>query len=192
AFVGQVGFVDDAADLFQRRVGLQAERDQRGLERAPAPVMPERGPAHVKRRGAGGEGGGGGGEDELGIGVDEAADQPGTGGPVDMHTRAGRPLHARAPAVSSAARCSTARRAASRCGQVKKSRPWMRCSSRRSRATARRRAAASAVDAAAASAATATYSAATVSVIRLTTTAMALVSRGRPSQRVASPPWPVT
>ena len=30
AFVGQVGFVDDAADLFQGRVGVQAERCQRG------------------------------------------------------------------------------------------------------------------------------------------------------------------
>jgi hypothetical protein len=67
----------------------------------------------------------------FGGGVDETADQPGARGPVDVDARAGCPLHVRAPAVSAAARCSTARRAASRCGQVKKSRRG----SRRSRLT---------------------------------------------------------
>jgi threonine dehydrogenase-like Zn-dependent dehydrogenase len=42
AVVGQVGFVDDAADLFQRRVGGQVERGRRGFERAVAVVVPER------------------------------------------------------------------------------------------------------------------------------------------------------
>jgi hypothetical protein len=36
AFVGQVGFVDDAADLFQGRVGLQAERCEDGFELGPS------------------------------------------------------------------------------------------------------------------------------------------------------------
>ena len=48
--------MDDAADFFQRRVGVQAERDQSGFERAPALVVPERGAARVERGGAGGDG----------------------------------------------------------------------------------------------------------------------------------------
>ena len=32
AFVGQVGFMDDAAGLFQGRIGFQPERCQRGFE----------------------------------------------------------------------------------------------------------------------------------------------------------------
>jgi len=73
AVVGQVGFVDDAADFFQRRVGGQAERLQGGLERAPALVMPERGTAQIERRGARGDGGGVGDEDELGAQVPAGA-----------------------------------------------------------------------------------------------------------------------
>src|SRR6266567_4534834 len=128
--------------------------------------MPERSPAHVERPGPGGDGGGVGCEDEFGGGVDEAADQPGAGGPVDVDAGPSCPFHVRDPAGLVAARVSTARRAASRWEQVKKSRPAMRCSSRRSRATTRRCAAASAVRMVAASAATAPYSAATAAVIR--------------------------
>src|SRR5207248_6982803 len=118
---------------------------------APVLVMSERGAAHVERCGTGGDGAGVGGEDEFGGGVDKAADQPGAGGPVDVDPGPGGPFHAGTPAVSVAARVSTACRAASRCGQPKKSRLWIRCSSRRSRANVRRRAVGSAVCAAAAS-----------------------------------------
>jgi hypothetical protein len=45
-------------------------------------------------------------EDELGIGVDPAADQPGTRRPIDMTTGAGRPPHLTGSAV--AANTSTA------------------------------------------------------------------------------------
>src|SRR5215470_4270748 len=181
--------MDDVADLFQRRVGGQAEGCECGFERAPVLVVPERSSAHVERCGVGGDGCGVGGEDEFCLGVDEAADQPCARGPVDVDTGPGGPLHASVLAVLAAARWPTARRAASLCGQVKKSRAWMRCSSRRSRVTARLRAAASAMSTAAASAVTASYSAATAAVIRLTITDAALTSSGRPRQSVASPPW---
>src|SRR6266851_1505516 len=143
--------------------------------------MAERGPAYIERCGVRWNGCQVGGEDEFGVVVDEAADQPGAGGPVDVDAGPGGPLHAGIPAGLVAARVSTARRAASHCGQRKKSRPWMRCSSRRNRAATRRRAPGSAVRAAAALAATASYSAATAAVIRLTTADLALASSGRPS-----------
>jgi hypothetical protein len=52
-------------------------------------MVPEGGPAHVEWRGVGGDGCGVGGEDEFRAGVDEAADQPGAGGPVDVDITAG-------------------------------------------------------------------------------------------------------
>src|SRR5262249_40377703 len=193
AVVGEVGFVDDMADLFQRRVGVQAERLYGGLERAPALVVPERGAAHVERRGARGDGGGVGGEDEFGGGVDEAADQPGARGPVDVDTRPGGPLHVRTPAWrAAAARASTAARAASRWGGGEEARPAVPRRSRRSRPRTPRRAGATPPGAAVASAVTASYSAAAAAVIRPARADLAAGSSGWPSQRVASPPWSVT
>src|SRR6266702_3876268 len=92
--------------------------------------MAESSPAHVERRCARGYLGEVVEEDEFRAGVDEAADQPCAGGPVDVDIGAGRPFHARTSAWRDAvARSSTAAREAARCGRGKKSRPAMRRSS---------------------------------------------------------------
>ena len=54
-------------------------------------------------------------EEELGVGVDKAADQPSAGSPVDVDPGACRPPHAAASSTI-AARASTARSASSRSG----------------------------------------------------------------------------
>jgi hypothetical protein len=51
AVVAQVGFVDDVGDLFQRRVVGQVVGGQRGLERAPALLVPECCAARLVRAG---------------------------------------------------------------------------------------------------------------------------------------------
>src|SRR5439155_8390762 len=101
------GFLGDAA-----RVGIGASHDEgeglergvrqavlveEGIERAALPVMAELDPRDVVRRGALARGRrhhiGVGDEEKLGLLVDEAADEPWAGDPVDAGLRPGDPLH---------------------------------------------------------------------------------------------------
>src|SRR5207247_4514749 len=70
---------------------------EEGIERAALPVMAELDPRDVVRRGALARGRrhhvGVGDEEKLGLLVDEAADEPGAGDPVDAGLRPGDPLH---------------------------------------------------------------------------------------------------
>ena len=103
-------------------------------------------------------------EVELGVAIDEPADQPGAGRPVDVHPCTRRPSHRSTPSSSTSSRC-TAACASSRSAGGKKSRRRIRSSSRRSRASVRR-SKPSPCAAASASERTARYSAAMESAMR--------------------------
>lgn len=94
AFVVQVGFVDDFGDALQGEVVGELIAAQDGLKGAVALVVSQFHAAHVERCGVAGDLVGIGDEDEGGVRVDEAADQPGAGGAVDVDAGAGGPPHA--------------------------------------------------------------------------------------------------
>jgi hypothetical protein len=80
--VVEVGMVDHRGDFVERGIGQLLARED-ALERAPALVVPKLDAPHIERRAA--EGGrrlGIRSEGELGLGVHEAPDEPGAGGPV--------------------------------------------------------------------------------------------------------------
>src|SRR5262249_13994894 len=91
-FVVEVGFVDDLGDAPEDWI-VKLVVTEDGFEAAVALVVAEFDAAHVERGGVGGHLGGVGDEDELGVGVDVAADEPGAGGAVDVDVGAGGPLH---------------------------------------------------------------------------------------------------
>src|SRR5487761_1553071 len=116
AFVVQVGFMDDGGDPPQHRIG-QVVAAQDRLEAALPVVVTQFHAAHVKRSGTSGDLGRVGDEHELSGRVDVAAYQPGAGGPVDMDSPAGSPLHTCSsvrPAPAWSRRSWTAARAWSR------------------------------------------------------------------------------
>ena len=92
AFVVEVGFVDDLGDAPEDGV-VEVVVAQDGFEAAVALVVAEFDAAHVERGGVGRRLGRVGDEDELGVRVDVAADEPGAGGAVDVDAGAGDPLH---------------------------------------------------------------------------------------------------
>jgi lactate dehydrogenase-like 2-hydroxyacid dehydrogenase len=96
--VSDVCLVHDPADPHQRRI-RQLVPGQDAFERAATFPVAELGAAHVKRGRLSGYLVGIVDEHELGVLIDEAADQPRAGGAVDVHVSSGRPDHA---AVSSA------------------------------------------------------------------------------------------
>lgn len=94
AFVVDVGFVDDLTDAAQGGVVGEMVDARDGFEAAVAVVVAEFGAAYVEGGRVGGDVGWVGDEDKLGRRVDEATDQPGAGGAVDVDARAGGPLRA--------------------------------------------------------------------------------------------------
>src|SRR5439155_26998881 len=114
ALVGEVSLVHDLGDIPQHR-SAELVAAQEGLEAAVAAVVGELDAAHVERRCVGRHLFRVVDEDELRFRVEEAADQPGAGGPVDVAMATSRPPH---PTGSStrAASSSTARWASSRSG----------------------------------------------------------------------------
>ena len=80
-------------------------------------VVAQFGTSHVEGGGVVGDFGGVGDEDELGLGVEGAADEPGAGGAVDVNAGAGGPFHAVCPCSWWVGwRALTARSAARRSG----------------------------------------------------------------------------
>ena len=114
--------MDDLRDLPQHRVGELVAAQER-LEAAVAAVVGELDAAHVERRRVGRHLVGVVDEHELGVRVDEAADQPGAGGAVDVAVTARRPPHrdrlldAAQPARRAAAARARARAAGSSRGR---------------------------------------------------------------------------
>src|SRR5207253_8694968 len=88
---------------------------QEGLEAAVAAVMRELNAAHVERGRVGRHLVRVVDEDELRLWVEEAADQPGAGGAIDVTVRTSRPPHPTGSSTSTAS-SSTARWASSRSG----------------------------------------------------------------------------
>jgi hypothetical protein len=99
---GDVGGVHDTGQTGKGRVGAQIEGVDEDLEGASVVAVGELGVGGIE---------GARGLDldhgqhlvsrdiaDLGLGVDEAADQPGTGDPVDLGTRTGNPPHVVPPA----------------------------------------------------------------------------------------------
>ncbi len=131
AVVVEVGVVHDLGDAPQHRIG-DVVPAQDGLEGAVTAVVAEFDAAHVERGRVGGHLGRVRDEQEFSISVEEPADQPGAGGPVDVHTGAGGPSHGAdsttpparrlAETPPSLARSRRAAAAASRSGGGKKSR----------------------------------------------------------------------
>src|SRR5207248_824130 len=112
----EVGLVHDLGQPPQHRVG-QIASAQNGLEAAVGTVVPEFGAAHVERGRVGRHLGRVGDEQEAGVGIEEPADQPGAGGPVDVHALAGGPVHGCASSfVAASCRTRTAACAVSRSG----------------------------------------------------------------------------
>src|SRR6266478_5176263 len=83
AVVGEIGLVHNPGDLDQHRI-LQLVSLQEGLEAAVAPVVGKLDADHVEGGGVGGDLIGVPDEHELRLGIDETADQPCAGRPVDM------------------------------------------------------------------------------------------------------------
>src|SRR5436190_10308888 len=104
----------DLGDLPQHWIA-ELVAAQKGLEAAVAPVMRELDAAHVERRRVGRHLVRVVDEHELRLWVEEAADQPGAGGAVDVAVTARRPLHPTGSSTSTAS-SSTARWASSRSG----------------------------------------------------------------------------
>src|SRR6266508_291007 len=106
SLVAEVGLVHHLGDRPQHRI-LQVVALEERLEAAITAVMGELGPPHVEWNCAGGDLVRIGHEGELGIRIDEPADEPRAGRPVDVAPCPRRPLHG-ATSIS-AANCSTAR-----------------------------------------------------------------------------------
>src|SRR6266540_515853 len=95
--VGDVGGVHDPGQPAQGRVAAELEGVDQDLEGALVPTVGELRTGGVERAGLFDFGDGedlvGGDVADLGLGVDEPADQPGAGDPVGLGTLAGDPLH---------------------------------------------------------------------------------------------------
>src|SRR5262249_48959648 len=115
ALVLDVGLMDDAAEGLEPR-HVEPVVANHDLERASAVVMAELLATDVEGRRAFGQARRVSDEQELRLGIDEAADQPGARRPVDVAVLAGHPPHAsiscsfgmRAAAASASTRCRAA------------------------------------------------------------------------------------